>query len=111
MWIAAHQADLNISSRLLTLAKIIGQTAATGRNSGMILQNLSIKAQADADNDVNQQRRAGSFCVEFSYLRLVSFRHLLIQDLMTQAGDHRIQQRPARWNSRTCRLRPQRYRR
>jgi hypothetical protein len=31
---AAHQADLNISSRLLTLAKIIGQTAATGRNPG-----------------------------------------------------------------------------
>ncbi len=29
---AAHQADLNISSRLLTLAKIIPQTAATGRN-------------------------------------------------------------------------------
>ena|SRR5436309_985507 len=31
---AAHQADLNISSRLLTLAKIIGQTAASGRNPG-----------------------------------------------------------------------------
>src|ERR1700682_1995182 len=31
---AAHQADLNISSRLLTLAKIIPQTAATGRNPG-----------------------------------------------------------------------------
>jgi YfiR/HmsC-like len=31
---AAHQADLNISSRLLTLAKIISQTAATGRNPG-----------------------------------------------------------------------------
>jgi len=30
----AHQADLNISSRLLTLAKIIPQTAATGRNPG-----------------------------------------------------------------------------
>src|SRR4030088_2944380 len=29
---AAHQADLNISSRLLTPAKIIGQTAGTGRN-------------------------------------------------------------------------------
>jgi hypothetical protein len=31
---AAHQAELNISSRLLTLAKIIPQTAATGRNPG-----------------------------------------------------------------------------
>jgi len=31
---AAHQADLNISSRLLTLAKIIGQAAASGRNPG-----------------------------------------------------------------------------
>ena len=31
---AAHQADLNISSRLLTLAKIIPQTAASGRNPG-----------------------------------------------------------------------------
>ena len=31
---AAHQADLNISSRLLTLAKIIPQAAATGRNPG-----------------------------------------------------------------------------
>jgi len=31
---AAHQADLNISSRLLTLAKIIPQTGATGRNPG-----------------------------------------------------------------------------
>src|SRR3981081_2389255 len=31
---AAHRADLNISSRLLTLAKIIPQTAATGRNPG-----------------------------------------------------------------------------
>ena len=31
---AAHDADLNISSRLLTLAKIIPQTAATGRNPG-----------------------------------------------------------------------------
>jgi hypothetical protein len=31
---AAHQADLTISSRLLTLAKIIPQTAATGRNPG-----------------------------------------------------------------------------
>ena len=31
---AAHQADLNISSRLLTLAKIIPQTAAAGRNPG-----------------------------------------------------------------------------
>jgi hypothetical protein len=31
---AAHQADLNISSRLLTLARIIPQTAATGRNPG-----------------------------------------------------------------------------
>ncbi len=31
---AAHQADLNISSRLLTLAKIIPQIAATGRNPG-----------------------------------------------------------------------------
>src|SRR6267142_6780605 len=31
---AARQADLTISSRLLTLAKIIGQTAATGRNPG-----------------------------------------------------------------------------
>jgi len=31
---AAHQADLNISSRLLTLAKIIPQTAAFGRNPG-----------------------------------------------------------------------------
>jgi hypothetical protein len=31
---AAHQADLNISSRLLTLAKIIPQTTATGRNPG-----------------------------------------------------------------------------
>jgi hypothetical protein len=31
---AAHQADLNISSRLLTLAKIIPQNAATGRNPG-----------------------------------------------------------------------------
>jgi hypothetical protein len=31
---AAHQADLNISSRLLTLAKIISQTTATGRNPG-----------------------------------------------------------------------------
>jgi len=31
---AAHQADLNISSRLLTLAKIIPQAAAAGRNPG-----------------------------------------------------------------------------
>jgi len=31
---AAHQADLNISSRLLTLAKIIPQAAASGRNPG-----------------------------------------------------------------------------
>jgi YfiR/HmsC-like len=31
---AAHQADLNISSRLLTLARIIPQTAGTGRNPG-----------------------------------------------------------------------------
>jgi YfiR/HmsC-like len=31
---AAHQADLNISSRLLTLAKIIPQTASSGRNPG-----------------------------------------------------------------------------
>jgi hypothetical protein len=31
---AAHQAELNISSRLLTLAKIIPQTTATGRNPG-----------------------------------------------------------------------------
>ena len=31
---AAHQADLNISSRLLTLAKIIPQGAASGRNPG-----------------------------------------------------------------------------
>jgi hypothetical protein len=31
---AAHQAELNISSRLLTLAKIIPQTAATARNPG-----------------------------------------------------------------------------
>jgi YfiR/HmsC-like len=31
---AAHQAELNISSRLLTLAKIIPQTAAAGRNPG-----------------------------------------------------------------------------
>ena len=31
---AAHQADLTISSRLLTLAKIIPQTAASGRNPG-----------------------------------------------------------------------------
>src|SRR2546430_7019656 len=31
---AAHDADLNISSRLLTLAKIIPQTAASGRNPG-----------------------------------------------------------------------------
>src|SRR6266567_4018128 len=31
---AAHQADLNISSRLLTLAKIIPQAAAPGRNPG-----------------------------------------------------------------------------
>jgi hypothetical protein len=31
---AAHQAELNISSRLLTLAKIIPQTAASGRNPG-----------------------------------------------------------------------------
>ncbi len=31
---AAHQADLSISSRLLTLAKIIPQTAASGRNPG-----------------------------------------------------------------------------
>jgi hypothetical protein len=31
---AAHQAELNISSRLLTLAKIIPQTAATVRNPG-----------------------------------------------------------------------------
>ena len=31
---AAHQADLNISSRLLTLAKIISQTATAGRNPG-----------------------------------------------------------------------------
>ena len=31
---AAHQADLNISSRLLTLAKIIPQAAASTRNPG-----------------------------------------------------------------------------
>jgi hypothetical protein len=31
---AAHQAELNISSRLLTLARIIPQTAAPGRNPG-----------------------------------------------------------------------------
>jgi hypothetical protein len=31
---AAHQADLNISSRLLTLAKIISQAATAGRNPG-----------------------------------------------------------------------------
>jgi hypothetical protein len=31
---AAHRADLNISSRLLTLAKIIPQAAASGRNPG-----------------------------------------------------------------------------
>ena len=31
---AAHQADLNISSRLLTLAKIIPQAAASARNPG-----------------------------------------------------------------------------
>jgi hypothetical protein len=31
---AAHQADLNISSRLLTLAKIIPQAATSGRNPG-----------------------------------------------------------------------------
>ena len=31
---AAHQADLNISSRLLTLAKIIPQANASGRNPG-----------------------------------------------------------------------------
>jgi hypothetical protein len=31
---AARQAELNISSRLLTLAKIIPQTAAAGRNPG-----------------------------------------------------------------------------
>jgi YfiR/HmsC-like len=31
---AAHQADLNISSRLLTLAKIVPQAAASGRNPG-----------------------------------------------------------------------------
>jgi len=31
---AAHKADLNISSRLLTLAKIIPQTAGSGRNPG-----------------------------------------------------------------------------
>src|SRR3979411_812311 len=31
---AAHQADLNISSRLLTLATITVKTAATGRNPG-----------------------------------------------------------------------------
>jgi hypothetical protein len=31
---AAHQADLNISSRLLTLAKIIPQAATAGRNPG-----------------------------------------------------------------------------
>jgi hypothetical protein len=31
---AAHQAELNIRSRLLTLAKIIPQTTATGRNPG-----------------------------------------------------------------------------
>jgi hypothetical protein len=31
---AAHQADLNISSRLLTLAKIIPQATAAGRNPG-----------------------------------------------------------------------------
>jgi hypothetical protein len=31
---AARQADLNISSRLLTLAKIIPQAAASGRNPG-----------------------------------------------------------------------------
>ncbi len=31
---AAREADLNISSRLLTLAKIIPQTAASGRKPG-----------------------------------------------------------------------------
>ena len=31
---AAHQAELNISSRLLTLAKIVPQAAATARNPG-----------------------------------------------------------------------------
>jgi hypothetical protein len=31
---AAREADLNISSRLLTLAKIIPQTAAAGRKPG-----------------------------------------------------------------------------
>jgi len=39
---AAHQADLNISSRLLTLAKS-SASCCPWKESRMILQNLSIK--------------------------------------------------------------------
>src|SRR6266403_1196383 len=53
---AAHQADLNISSRLLTLITMLTSSAA------LVLSALS-----------------------FLIYDLVSFRHLLIQDLMTQA--------------------------
>ena len=75
---AAKQADMNISSRLLALAKIVPQTGRMEQDRHESEEPIH-QAETDADHDADQQRRSGSFSASFLIYDLISFRHLLSQ--------------------------------
>jgi len=81
---AAKHADLTISSRLLTLARIVQQAAADGGSPNESERSLH-QAKTDADHVLTSGVAVVLSSQAFLIYDLISFRNSLSQDLMTQA--------------------------